>query len=222
MNKQMIYYADAYDPFAQRAIIVLNEKQQSVEQRSLQELPERHRRFNLSGHQPPVLVVDEVPIQLMMLVCEYLDETMGSETLHPKEPMQRAIHSYYCEIGTWLLMTMGELHRSRDRAQLDDKVASIRTMLGVLESKLAQGPYFAGHAFSFVDIWFGPAVPYFDIYQQHTDLDFLGATPKLRKYFASLAARASVASAIPPDAKAHLLKAMRSRDSEFSRMIHAR
>ena len=125
-------------------------------------------------------------------------------------------------IFTWLLMTMGELHRSTDKAQLDSKANTIRTMLGVLENKLGEGPYFDGANFSFVDIWFGPVVPYFDIYQQHTALDFLDGTPKLQSYFKRLAARESVANAIPPDAQAYLLKVMKDRDSEFSKLISAR
>lgn len=221
MNKPLTYYADAYDPFAQRAIILLHEKQQRIELRSMQELPAQHRRFNLSGHQPPVLVAGDTPIQLMMLVCEYLDETMGTFTLHPKDPTQRAIHSYYCEIGTWLLNTMGEMHRAGHHDQLQAKAAAIRTMLGVMEEGLGSGPYFAGDTFSFVDIWFGPMGPYFDIYQQHTALGFLDNRPRLGKYFAALASRESVARAIPPDAKAHILEVMKRRDSEFSRMIDA-
>lgn len=222
MSRHIIFYANSYDPFAQRAFIVLNEKKQSVERRDLQDLPERHKLFNLSGTQLPVLVVDDIPIQLMMLICEYLDETMGPTTLHPKDPMQRAIHNYHCEIGTWMLVTMAQLHRSADKDQLNSKAETIRTMLGVLENKLDGSPYFSGDTFSFVDIWFGTIAPYFDVYEQHTDLDFLGRRPRLRTYFANLTARESVAKAIPLDAKEHMLQAMKDRNSEFSRILGAR
>lgn len=205
-------------PYVQRAAIVLAEKGVAFERRDvdLANKPDWFKAVSPLG-KTPVLLVDDDAIFESAVICEYLDDTLLPR-LHPGDALQRARHRAWMEFGSSVLNTIGAFYNAPDAAALQSRREELAGKFAQLEAVLpAQGPYFSGEAFSFVDAVFGPVFRYFDVFEALGECGFFDAAPKVLAWRAALAQRPSVRQAVRGDYAAELTRFLRRRGSELSR-----
>jgi len=207
-------------PYVQRAAIVLLEKGVPFSRRwvDLSNKPDWFLAISPLG-KTPVLLVDGTPVFESAVICEYLDET-HTPTLHPADPLARARHRAWMEFGSAVLNTIWGYYTAPEAAALDARRAELEARFAQLEAALpAQGPFFAGAAFSIVDAVFAPVFRYFDTFEAVGQASFFAQTPKVRAWRAALAARPSVQQAAPADYPQRLREFLLAQGGELSRRI---
>lgn len=221
MTTQLVLVSHALCPYVQRAAIVLHEKQVSFERRDI-DLTNKPDWF--LAHSPlgktPVLLVDEVPIFESAVICEYLDDVLAPR-LHPHEPLRRARHRAWIEVGSAILNAVGSFYRAPDEAALRRAAADICRRFSQVEAHAACAPYFDGASFSIVDAAFAPVFRYFDVFDAIGDFGFFADQPKMEHWRAALASRASVKAAVTNDFEVQLLAFLKLRGSALSAIIAA-
>ncbi|WP_020697216.1 glutathione S-transferase family protein [Reyranella massiliensis] len=200
-------------PYVQRAAIALAEKGVPFERRDvdLANKPDWFDAISPLGKVPLLQVDDEVLFESAVIV-EYLEETQAPR-LHPAEPLVRARHRAWMEVGSSILADIWTLETTPDRAAFDAKALSLRDKFRRLEAVLDRGPYFGGEHFSLVDAVFAPAFRYFDVFDRFVDLGTFTDLPKVQAWRRALAARRSVKSAVVVDYEVRLEAFLRRQES---------
>jgi glutathione S-transferase len=200
-------------PYVQRAAIALAEKGVPFERRDvdLASKPDWFEAISPLGKVPLLQVDDEVLFESAVIV-EYLEDTQAPP-LHPAEPLVRARHRAWMEVGSSILADIWTVETTPDRAAFDAKVASLRNKFQRLESELDEGPYFGGARFSLVDAVFAPAFRYFDVFDRFVDLGTFTDLPKVQAWRQALAMRPSVKGAVVVDYEARLEAFLRRQKS---------
>ena len=200
-------------PYVQRAAIALAEKGVPFERRDvdLANKPDWFEAISPLGKVPLLQVDDEVLFESAVIV-EYLEETQAPR-LHPAEPLVRARHRAWMEVGSSILADIWTLETTPDRAAFDAKALSLRDKFRRLEAVLDRGPYFGGAHFSLVDAVFAPAFRYFDVFDRFVDLGTFTDLPKVQAWRRALAARRSVKSAVVVDYEVRLEAFLRRQES---------
>jgi glutathione S-transferase len=199
-------------PYVQRAAIVLAEKGIAFTRRDvdLAHKPEWFTRMSPLGKVPLLIVGEEVLFESSVIV-EYIEETTPTP-LHPTDPIQRARHRAWMEVGSSILADIWVLETTKDAATLAQKIDTLRVKFTRVEAALTTGPWFAGTAFSVVDAVFAPVFRYFDVFDQIADLGILAGLAKLGIWRRDLAARPSVIAAVRPDYNELLHAFLRKHD----------
>lgn len=203
-------------PYVQRAAIALAEKGVPFERRNvdLADKPDWFKAMSPLGKVPLLQVGDQVLFESAVIV-EYLEDTQ-SPALHPTDPLGRARHRAWMEMGSSILADIWTIETTPDRAAFEAKAASLRTKFQRLEAELGEGPYFAGAGFSLVDAVFAPAFRYFDVFDRFVDLGTFSDLPKVQAWRQALAARPSVKGAVVSDYEARLEAFLRRQKSWFA------
>ncbi|HVL76882.1 MAG TPA: glutathione S-transferase family protein [Noviherbaspirillum sp.] len=207
-------------PYVQRAAIVLREKGVAFTRREI-ELADKPNWFLAISPlgKTPVLLVDETPIFESMVICEYLDETVG-ERLHPHNALLRARHRAWIEFGSSILNVIGSFYSVHDEAALQRAKAEIRTKFVLLEAALAEGgPFFEAERFSMIDAVYGPIFRYFATFERIGESGFFDGLEKLAGWRTALLTRASVRDAVRADYGDLLLAFLKARNSALSSRI---
>ncbi len=186
-------------PYVQRVAICLAEKGVAFE-RVYVDLAAKPAWFVAVSPlgKTPLLMVDDVVLFESAVICEYLEDTLP-HPLHPGDPLERARHRGWIELGSAILADIWELETAQDAAGVARAAQDIRTKLARLEASLGAGPFFAGAHFHLVDAVFGPVFRYFDVFDAIADLGVFAGLPKIRAWRTELAQRPSVRAAVTPD-----------------------
>jgi glutathione S-transferase len=205
-------------PYVQRAVIALSEKGVPFERRDvdLANKPDWFKAVSPLG-KTPVLVVGDTAIFESAVILEYLEDTQGP-ALHPADPLARAEHRAFIELGSAILNDIAGLYAAADETVFDTKRQALKDKLTRLEARL-KGPWFDGASFSLVDAVFGPVFRYFDAFDRVGEFGVLVGLPKVAAWRAALAARPSIRDAVAPDYPALLWEFLRKRGSHLSRLI---
>ncbi|WP_274426680.1 glutathione S-transferase family protein [Chelativorans sp. YIM 93263] len=208
-------------PFVQRSAIVLKEKDVPFERIDidLQNKPDWFLAISPRG-KVPVLKVGEHVLFESSPIVEYLDETYPPR-LHPEDPIRRARHRAWMEIGSAALGDIWTLETTPEREKFHAATAALKEKLTRLEDELGDGPYFAGENFSVVDAVFAPAFRYFDVIDQITDLGVFDGLTKVQKWRKALAERPSVKTAVVPDYNERLRRFLHKHDGVLAQMDKA-
>jgi len=203
-------------PYVQRAVIALTEKGVVFERIDidLANKPDWFLKISPLG-KTPVLVVDDKAIFESAVILEYLEETQPTP-LHPADPLDRAEHRAWIEFGSVVLNDIAGFYAVRDEATFKGKIIQLEQRFARLEERLVAAPWFDGEKFSLVDAVFGPVFRYFDTFGGIADFGVLAGKPKLARWRISLAARASVRSAVSADYTALLADFIDRRQSWLS------
>lgn len=210
-------------PFVQRAVIVLAEKAVAVDivYVDLAAKPDWFLALSPLG-KVPVLKVERTdrPDAILFesaVILEYLEETTGTPHLHPADPLERAHHRAWIEFGSTILLDLFRFGTATD----DAAVAAARDVLDGkfqrLEHTLAEGPFFAGVAFSYVDAVYAPAFRQIDAIETVSPTALLDRFPKISAWRRSLSERPSVRNAVPADFTAIYLARLRKMDARILR-----
>jgi glutathione S-transferase len=206
-------------PYVQRAVIALTEKRVAFARVDvdLAHKPEWFRALSPLGR-TPVLKVGEAAIFESAVILEYLEETQPSP-MHPSDPLRRAEHRSWIEVGSATLSDIAGLYSAGDESAFALKTAALAGKFERLEARLAAAPYFDGTAFSLVDAVFGPVFRYFDVFDRIGDFGILAGKPKVAAWRQALAARPSVRTAVGADYEARLRIFLTERRSHLSRIM---
>jgi glutathione S-transferase len=206
-------------PYVQRAVIALAEKQVPFERIDvdLANKPPWFVAISPLG-KTPVLKVGDTAIFESAVILEYLEETQPCP-LHPEDPLRRAEHRGWIEVGSAVLGDIAAFYSATNANAFAQKTGTLTQKFLRLEARLGTGPYFDGERFSLVDVVFGPVFRYFDAFDRIGDFGILAGKPKLAAYRDALAARPSVRNAVSPDNDIRLWKFLQARNSHFSRLI---
>lgn len=203
-------------PYVQRATITLSEKGVPFERIDidLAHKPDWFLKVSPLG-KTPVLLVDGQPIFESAVICEYLDETIGTP-LHPRDAIRRAQHRSWIEFASAMLNGIAGLYNAADQQTLQLKAGELQQRFLQLEAELGDGPWFEGADFTLVDAAFAPVFRYFDVLDGVAGIAYFERTPRVQAWRAALAARTSVANAVSPDYAALLTQFLQARKSALS------
>ena len=200
-------------PYVQRVAIALAERGVAFERVhiDLAAKPDWFLALSPLGKVPLLQVGDDVLFE-SSVICEYLEDTMP-QPLHPADPLERARHRGWMELGSSVLGDIWSLEIAQDAAGAERATAALRGKLERVEAQLGDGPYFAGARFSLVDAVFGPAFRYFELFDQLADLGALADLPRVAAWRTALAQRPSVRAAVPADYHDRLLGFLHSKQA---------
>lgn len=205
-------------PYVQRAAIVLAEKGVAFERVDvdLANRPDWFLKISPRGKVPLLKVGDDVLFESAAIV-EFLDETRMPR-LHPDNPVTRARHRAWMEVGSAILADIWTLETTPDRSAFDAAAAALREKFMRVEAELVAGPYFAGSTFTIVDAVFAPAFRYFDAFDRIADLGVLAGLPKVAAWRAELARRPSVREAVVADYDDRLRRFLKEKNGVLVRL----
>jgi glutathione S-transferase len=200
-------------PYVQRVAIALTERGVAFEQVyiDLAAKPDWFVALSPLG-KVPLLQVDGVVLFESSVICEYLEDTLP-QPLHPADPLARARHRGWMELGSSVLADIWSLEIAQDAAGVERATAALRHKLERVEAELGAGPYFAGAQLSLVDAVFAPAFRYFELFDSLVDLGVFDGLPRVRAWRAALAERPSVRDAVPADYHDRLLAFLHAKQA---------
>lgn len=189
-------------PFVQRSVIALLEKGMAYEitYLSMQELrdpPQWFRDISPFG-KVPVLRVDDVTVFESAVIMEYIDE-INPPTLHPADPLQRALNRAWMKFGEELLFSQYRYATAADEAAFAQGRQELTDSLNRLEAVLGDGAFFNGSEFSLIDASYAPFFMRLDILEQHHTSGFYENRPRLSRWAEACRERETVANSVVPD-----------------------
>ena len=118
-------------PFVQRAAIVLAEKGVAFRRRNidLDNKPDWFLAISPLG-KVPVLLVDGEPLFESGVIVEYIEETTEPR-LHPADPLERARHRAWMEVGASMLSDTWILETSHSDAEFDARAATLLSLIHI-------------------------------------------------------------------------------------------
>jgi glutathione S-transferase len=208
-------------PYAQRAAIALAEKGVAFERVSidLAAKPDWFKAISPLGKVPLLRVArpgrGEAVLFESAVICEFIEETQPGPALHPGDPVERAEHRAWIELGSSILSDIYAIETTPDAQLFEGKRQALIEKFARLEAVLGDGPFFDGQRFSLVDAAFGPVYRYFDVFDEIADLGILAGKPKVAAWRRALAARPSVRSAVAADYAERLRRFLAAQDSHL-------
>ena len=206
-------------PYVQRAVIALTEKSVVFERITidLADKPDWFRAISPLG-KVPLLKIDrpgqsEAVLFESAAICEFIEETQSGPPLHPSDPITRAQHRAWIDIGSSILADIYAIETTADAANFARACKAVTNKFARVESVLTEVPYFAGEHFSLVDAAFGPVFRYFEIFDEFADFGVFAKTPKVTAWRQALNQRKSVQSAVVNDYPTRLRAFLDAHDS---------
>ncbi|MDH5444387.1 MAG: glutathione S-transferase family protein [Gammaproteobacteria bacterium] len=188
-------------PFVQRSVITLLEKNIDFEisYLTLDELknpPEWFRQISPLG-KVPVLRVDDTTLFESTVIMEYIDET-SAPSLHPADPLQRALNRAWMAFGGDLLFAHYRYATAADKETFEASRQELKDSLLKLEP-MVKGPFFNGESFNLIDAAFASLFMRMDILESQHSSGFYADTPNIAAWAAALAERDTVRNSVVPD-----------------------
>lgn len=186
-------------PFVQRSVIILLEKgiDYDITYIDLREPPDWFTDISPFGKVPVLRYGDTVLFE-SAVINEYLDET-NPPSLHPSDPLKRAANRACIEFGSSLNLDISGLMFAKDEEGFKEKSKKVSGELARVETRVSDGPYYNGEAFSLVDAAYAPPLMRLQLLKQLYHLDLLDTLPRMRAWSEVLARRESVQHSVVPE-----------------------
>jgi glutathione S-transferase len=183
----------------QRAVVLLKEKEVDfdVTYIDLKNKPDWFLRLSPLG-KVPVLKVGDAVLFESLVICEYLDET-NPPSLHPADPLRRAVNRAWSEFSGELLVDLYRLSLAQEAAEMETQRLAAREKLERLQGVLGDGPFFNGPRFALVDAAFAPVFMRIDLLQHLYPLHLLAELPGVQRWSEALLAREGVQTSVAPE-----------------------
>jgi len=185
----------------QRAVVLLNEKGVAfdVTYIDLKHKPQWFLRISPLG-KVPALRVGQTVLFESAAICEYLDE-VHPPSLHPAEPLQRAVNRGWFAAADKLFGSLHRLTRATAAVDYEQARQKVRELLLRLEEPLPEeeGPFFNGTNFALVDAAFAPAFMRIALLENLQPMGLLEQMPRVRRWSEALLARESVTKSVVPE-----------------------
>ena len=189
-------------PFVQRSVVTLLEKGMAFEIKylSLDELrnpPEWFRQISPLG-KVPVLRVDDTTLFESSVIMEYIDE-ISPPSLHPTDPLQRAMNRAWIAFGGDLLMSQYRYATAADETVFLKAKQEIEDSLTKLEAVHSDKTFFNGEHFSLIDAAYASFFMRLDILESRHCSNFYADRPRVAAWAAALRQRQTVKDSVIPD-----------------------
>ena len=186
-------------PFVQRSVITLIEKRvdYDITYIDLADPPAWFGEISPFGKVPVLQVDDEVLFE-SAVINEYLDE-IHPPSLHPRDPLQKAMNRAWIEFGSALVMDQYHLSVAKTGDEFAQQREAVVNKLRQLEQRLGDGPYFNGADFSLVDTAYAPLMLRFELLERWHTLDLFAGLEKVSAWRESLLARSSTRASVVED-----------------------
>ena len=219
---RLVLVSHALCPYVQRAAIVLREKDVRFDRIDidLARKPAWFLALSPLGKTPVLLVPRGTgfePLFESAVICDFLDETIEPR-LHPADALERARHRAWIEVASATLNQIWQFYTARDAAALEARRRELAERFAQVDAALGAGPWFAGEGFSLVDAAFAPVFRYFEVFDGFFDAQVMTAAPRVRRWAAALAQRASVRDAVAHDYAPALRAFVERQQGELARL----
>lgn len=207
-------------PYVQRAAIVLAEKKIPHERTyvDLANKPDWFVRLSPLGR-VPVLQTNTAIVFESQVIAEYLNEITPG-TLHPHDPLDKARHRSWIEIGSQTLAAIAVFYGAGDAESFEHRRLLLREKFVRVENELS-GPLFAGDGFFMIDGVWGTIFRYFDVFDQIADFGVMAGLDKVQTWRKAISQRPSVAQASPAGYSKRLTVFLQNRNSHLSELMRA-
>ena len=187
-------------PFVQRSIIALHEKGVpfDITYIDLAAKPDWFLEISPFGKVPVLLVDETTAVFESAVISEYIDEVTPG-TLHPADALTKAVHRGWVEFSAALAGEVYRMMGAADEETCRAAAADAHERLAKLESRLGDGPYFAGERFSLVDASIAPMMQRLTWIAAIRDLGVFDDLPRAAAWRDALVARPSVGASVLPD-----------------------
>lgn len=189
-------------PFVQRSVITLLEKGMDYEityltQNELKNPPQWFKDISPFG-KVPVLRVDDVTVFESAVIMEYIDE-ISPPSLHPSDPLQRALNRAWMKFGEELLFSQHRYATATDEAAFKQNRQEVEEGLNRLEGVIADGPFFNGSDFCLIDASYAPIFMRMDILEGQHRSGFYDNKPKISRWADACRGKETVIKSVIPD-----------------------
>lgn len=187
-------------PFVQRSVITLNYKGigHKMVFVDLDDPPDWFLEISPMGRVPVLRVDGKTAIFESAVINEFIDD-VTPPSLHPADPLQRALNKSWIEFGGTCCSLTFQLMVAADKQAYDETVRQLSTNLRYVEGVLGDGPYFNGDAFALIDAAYAPIFIRLDVFGDLLGLDIMADLPKIRDWASVLLAMPAVQSARVPE-----------------------
>ncbi len=223
MNKEKFHLVThVLCPYVQRSIIVLQEKNINYTRTDidLSNTPAWFKQISPMNKVPLLLIDESKALFESAVICEYLNE-ITPDTLHPKDPLEKAHHRAWIEFGSGILECIGGLYSAKDEESFNKKRVEIQTKFQFIEREINTAPYFSGKKFHLIDAVYAPIFRYFDVFDRIIELEIFENLPKTSTWRNALHQRLAVQQAVVTEYPELLLQFLRERDSYISHLVPA-
>lgn len=207
-------------PYVQRAAIMLREKDAAYDFTyvDLKNKPDWFLAVSPLGKVPLLKVersdASDVTIFESMVIVEFIEEAVPGPKLHPADPVEKAQRRAWMEFGSGLLPQSYSVWTAKTEEAYLAARDVVTGKLAQLEAVVA-GPYFAGEAFTCVDVVFAPLFRNVDSTEAASPIGLLDGFPKVAAWARALAQRESVRTAVPDNHAQIMFDALNLHDSWF-------
>ncbi len=186
-------------PYVQRSVITLEYKGVDYDIRyiDLGDPPDWFLDVSPLGKVPLLMVADQVIFE-SAVINEYLDE-VNPPSLHPTDPVQRAVHRAWIEYASELIGAQFNMLTADQEAHFEERAKKMRHLLKRLESVLGDGPFFSGESFALIDAAYAPLFTRMDLFQTRREAGLMKDLPKLRQWAQNLEALPAVRNSVVDD-----------------------
>ena len=211
-------------PYVQRAAIALLEKGSAFERITidLDRKPNWFKALSPLGKVPLLQVrrpgTSDAVLFESSAICEYIEETQAGPALHPFDPLEKARHRGWIEVGSSILADLWGFETAKDIATYETKRAALAVKFARVEAELGAGPFFAGETFSLVDAVYAPIFRYFDLFDRIARTHVFDGLERVHAWREALAARGSVRAAAPDDYPERLMAFLERHDAVLLRL----
>lgn len=186
-------------PFAQRSVIILLEKGLDFEMESIdpKNKPDSFLEISPVGKVPVFKIGGSVLFE-SGVINEYLDE-VNPPSLHPADPLKRALNRAWIEFGSNLFASFYRLYTAKEKEGFEKQQTLLLEQLKKLEKEYWKGPYFNGKKFSLVDVAYAPLFIRLDVLRKNYGMSLLKKNSSLTQWHKNLLKRSAVQKSIVPD-----------------------
>lgn len=209
-------------PYVQRSAITLREKNVDFDLTyiDLEDKPAWFVKISPFG-QVPVLRVNEVVVFESAVINEYLDEVYPP-SMHPEDPLQKAMNRAWIEFGSSLLIDQYRLMTATDEGAFNEHMHALENKFQRLEGRLGVGPYFNGEKYSLIDAAYAPLFMRLGIIDAWRPLGLFEETPKVAAWQRALQERPSTRESVVSDFDDLLRTRIASHGPYLAGLIDAR
>jgi glutathione S-transferase len=207
-------------PFVQRSVITLlhQDLPHQVTYIDLADPPDWFRRISPTGKVPLLRVAEKTVLFESAVINEFIDEITPT-SLHPADPLRRAVNRAWIEFGSECLF---EQYRLTTAASEEDYVAARDGLLARLmkvDEVVSDGPFFNGPDFSLVDAAYAPLFMRLELLNQLHTLFEPQDFPRLSAWSNAVLNLPSVQDSVVPDFPDLYRASLRERGGHAARVF---
>lgn len=186
-------------PFVQRSVITLLEKEVDFDIRyiDLANPPQWFLDISPFGKVPALRVGDNTLFE-SAVINEYLDD-IYPPSMHPSDPLQRAINKSWIEFGSEMLFAQYRYYSAKTEDDFHLNLDDLKHKIKQLNDKLDKVPFFNGDKFSLIDAAYAPLFTRLALLESMINNSLYEEAPKVALWAERLITRETVKNSVIPE-----------------------